>query len=216
MDLKACIFDLDGVIVDTAKYHFFAWKKLADQIGAHFDHELNEQLKGVSRMKSLEMILHAADASLSEGEKMELAEKKNMWFVEMVNRMTSEEILPGIEVFLDKLEEEGIQKAVGSASKNAKLALGKTGLIDRFDYIVDGTMVEEAKPNPEVFLRAAKYIQVDPGSCVVFEDAIAGVRAAHNGGMKCIGVGDQKTLLEADLVIQSFEKLDLDHVRELL
>ncbi len=216
MDLRACIFDLDGVIVDTARYHFLAWKKLSDEIGVHFDHSINEQLKGVSRMRSLETILNIGGIKLSEEQKLDLAEKKNIWFVEMVNQMTSEEILPGIENFLNKLEIEGILKAVGSASKNAKLALGKTNLVHRFEYIVDGTMVKKAKPNPEVFLKAAKEINVPPENCVVFEDAIAGVRAAHNGGMKCIGVGEQKSLNEADLVIQSFEHLDLDRVRELL
>ena len=216
MDLRACIFDLDGVIVDTARYHFLAWKKLSDEIGVHFDHSINEQLKGVSRMRSLETILNIGGIKLSEEQKLDLAEKKNIWFVEMVNQMTSEEILPGIENFLSKLEIEGILKAVGSASKNAKLALGKTDLLHRFEYIVDGTMVKKAKPNPEVFLKAAKEINVPPENCVVFEDAIAGVRAAHNGGMKCIGVGEQKSLNEADLVIQSFEHLDLDRVRELL
>jgi len=216
MDLRACIFDLDGVIVDTARYHFLAWKKLSDEIGVYFDHSINEQLKGVSRMQSLETILNIGGIKLSEEQKLDLAEKKNIWFVEMVNQMTSEEILPGIENFLSKLEIEGILKAVGSASKNAKLALGKTNLEHRFEYIVDGTMVKKAKPNPEVFLKAAKEINVPPENCVVFEDAIAGVRAAHNGGMKCIGVGEQKSLNEADLVIQSFEHLDLDRVRELL
>jgi len=216
MDLKACIFDLDGVIVDTARYHYLAWAQLADQIGVDFNESINEQLKGVSRMTSLQMILDRSGFEISQKEKEDLAEQKNKWFIEMVNRMTSSEILPGIETFLVKLEKEGIRKAVGSASKNARLALQKTGLLDRFEIIVDGTMVQKAKPDPEVFMQAARKLGINPQNCIVFEDAIAGVKAAHNGGMKCIGIGKKDDLSEADLVIKSFEHINLEQVRRIL
>lgn len=209
MDLKACIFDLDGVIVDTAKYHYLSWKRLADEIGLDFDHSINEQLKGVSRMKSLDTILAKGELQLDEGKKFSLATRKNDWFIEYLNSMSSNEILPGIPQFLDYLENEGIKKAIGSASKNARLALEKIDLIDRFDVIVDGNMVANAKPDPEVFLLAARKMYVDPQKCIVFEDAVAGVKAAHNGSMLCIGIGSPEILGEADFVISTFEGLEL-------
>ena len=216
MNLKACIFDLDGVIVDTAKFHFQSWKMLADKIGASFDHEINEQLKGVSRLTSLQTILNLNGIVVSDEEKEKLAIEKNDWFVDMVNTMTREETLPGVVQFLDILDQNGIKTAVGSASKNAILALTKIDLIDRFDTIIDGSMVSEAKPNPEVFLKAASNINVAPENCVVFEDAIAGVEAALNGGMRCIGIGDSAILEKSDLVIQSFLDIDLQTVRNLI
>jgi len=216
MNLKACIFDLDGVIVDTAKFHFQSWKMLTDEIGASFDHEINEQLKGVSRLTSLQTILDLNGIVISNMEKEKLAVKKNDWFVEMVNTMTPEDTLPGVVNFLDILDQNGIKTAVGSASKNAILALTKIELIDRFDTIIDGSMVSEAKPNPEVFLKAASDINVAPENCVVFEDAIAGIQAAHNGGMRCIGIGDNTILQKADLVIHSFLDVDLQTVRNLI
>jgi len=209
MDLKACIFDLDGVIVDTAKYHYLSWKRLADEIGLNFNHTINEQLKGVSRMKSLDTILAQGELKLNESKKFSLATRKNDWFIEYLNSMSANEILPGISQFLNYLEERGIKKAIGSASKNARLALEKIGLINRFDVIVDGNMVVNAKPDPEVFLMAAKRMNVDPQQCIVFEDAVAGVKAAHNGSMVCVGIGNKEVLAEADFVIGSFEGLDL-------
>ncbi len=212
MDFKACIFDLDGVIVDTAKYHYLSWKRLADEIGLDFNHSINEQLKGVSRMKSLDTILAQGKLHFNEGKKFSLATRKNDWFIEYLNNMSSNEILPGILQFLDYLDGEGIKKAIGSASKNARLALEKIDLIDRFDVIVDGNMVDKAKPDPEVFLLAAQKMYVEPRKCIVFEDAVAGIKAAHNGSMLCVGIGNPEVLSEADFVIRTFEGLDLKNL----
>ncbi|MCH7514518.1 MAG: beta-phosphoglucomutase [Bacteroidetes bacterium] len=216
MIMKACIFDLDGVIVDTAKYHFLAWKKLADQLGVNFTYADNERLKGVSRMESLETILKSGNITLGEQEKEELAAKKNNWFVEYLDNMSANETLPGVVSFLDDLDNNHIRKAIGSASKNAVLALRKIGLEDRFDLIIDGTMVSRAKPDPEVFLKAATGLGLPPGQCLVFEDAHAGIQAAHNGKMKCVGVGNPDILGEADVVIDSFSNINWKTILKLL
>ena len=216
MIMKACIFDLDGVIVDTAKYHFLAWKKLADQLGVNFTYADNERLKGVSRMESLETILKSGNITLGEQEKEELSAKKNNWFVEYLDNMSANETLPGVVSFLDDLDNNRIWKAIGSASKNAVLALRKIGLEDRFDLIIDGTMVSRAKPDPEVFLKAATGLGLAPGQCLVFEDAHAGIQAAHNGKMKCVGVGNPDILGEADVVIDSFSNINWKTILKLL
>ena len=216
MIMKACIFDLDGVIVDTAKYHFLTWKKLADQLGVNFTYADNERLKGVSRMESLETILKSGNITLGEQEKEELAAKKNNWFVEYLDNMSANETLPGVVSFLDDLDNNHIRKAIGSASKNAVLALRKIGLEDRFDLIIDGTMVSRAKPDPEVFLKAATGLGLAPGQCLVFEDAHAGIQAAHNGKMKCVGVGNPDILGEADVVIDSFSNINWKTILKLL
>lgn len=216
MIMKACIFDLDGVIVDTAKYHFLAWKKLADQLGVNFTYADNERLKGVSRMESLETILKSGNITLGEQEKEELSAKKNNWFVEYLDNMSANETLPGVVSFLDDLDNNHIRKAIGSASKNAVLALRKIGLEDRFDLIIDGTMVSRAKPDPEVFLKAATGLGLAPGQCLVFEDAHAGIQAAHNGKMKCVGVGNPDILGEADVVIDSFSNINWKTILKLL
>ena len=210
MTLEGCIFDLDGVIVDTAKYHFLAWKRLADELGVPFTKAENEKLKGVSRMRSLEIILESGGIKASEEEKQQLATRKNEWFVEYLDNMTPDEIFPGVIKFIEELKSKKIKIALGSASKNAMRALTNIQLVDRFEIVVDGTMVSKAKPDPEVFLEAARGLGLDPENCLVFEDAIAGVRAAHNGGMKCVGVGDPSILKEAEIVIKGFENLTWD------
>ena len=149
--VKACIFDLDGVIVDTAKYHYLAWKKLADELGINFTEKDNERLKGVSRKQSLEIILELGNLKLDEKEKERLAEKKNNWYVEYISRMEKSEILPGVEEFVNKLRENNIKIAIASASKNTRTILERLGLEKKFDVIIDGTMIDKAKPNPEIF-----------------------------------------------------------------
>ena len=216
MALLGSIFDLDGVVVDTAKYHFLAWKRIAEEIGVSFTKEYNEKLKGVSRMHSLEIILEAGGVEASEDEKLKLATRKNEWFVDYLNKMSPEEILPGVLHFIEQLKSKDIKVALGSASKNAKRALQNIGLMECFEVIIDGTMVSKAKPDPEVFLAAAKALDLPSENCLVFEDAVAGVQAAHNGGMKCVGVGDPEILYEAELVISSFEKLSWDDLTKQL
>lgn len=210
MEVKGCIFDLDGVIVDTAKFHFLAWKRLADQLEIHFTLEDNERLKGVSRMESLEIILEIGNISLPAETKNEYAELKNKWYVEYISRMSDEDILPGCLQFIIELKKAGIRVAIGSASKNTPLILSRIGLSDLFDAVADGNNVSSAKPNPEVFLKAADMIGIEPGKCIVFEDAIAGVQAALNAGMMCVGVGSAEVLTKAHIVISDLSKMNLE------
>ena len=176
--MKACIFDLDGVIVDTAKYHYLAWKDLADKLGFNFTIEHNERLKGVSRMDSLEILLEIGDISLTAEEKERYAHEKNELYRSYILKMERDEILPGILPFLDELKANDIKIALGSASKNAGTILEKVGITQYFDAIVDGTKVSKAKPDPQVFLLGAELLNVEPKDCIVFEDAEAGVEAA--------------------------------------
>lgn len=206
--IKACIFDLDGVIVDTAKYHFLAWKRLADELKIPFNESDNERLKGVSRMKSLEIILEIGNLNLEEEEKAKLADKKNSWYVEYINKMKKEEILPGVENFLDTLRKRGIKLAIASASKNTGIILERLKLNDFFDTVVDGNMVSKAKPDPEIFIKAAMILDIAPKEVVVFEDAVAGIVAAKKAGMNVVGVGNEEILKDADIVIQDFQNIN--------
>lgn len=210
MQLKACLFDLDGVIVDTAKFHFIAWKEMAADLGFEFTEKENELLKGVSRMRSLDILLEAGKISKSESEKIQLADKKNKRYLEYVLKMTEEDILPGVERFLDDLRSNGILIGLGSASKNAPLILERIQLKEKFDAVVDGNSVAKAKPDPEVFLKCAGLLNVPPSACVVFEDAQAGIDAALNGGMNVIGIGSAENLSLADYIIPGFNKFDYE------
>lgn len=207
--MKACLFDLDGVIVDTAIYHFKAWRRLANELGFDFTEHQNEQLKGVSRMESLELILQWGGVTLTDAEKQQWAARKNEWYLEYVNRMTPQEVLPGVRDFLDSLRKAGIGIALGSASKNARLILERIDMLDAFDAIIDGTHTTKSKPDPEVFLLGAQALHQNPADCVVFEDAVAGIEAAHRGGMKAVGVGSPEVLTEADVVITAFTETSL-------
>jgi beta-phosphoglucomutase len=201
------IFDLDGVIVDTAKYHFLAWKNLADSLGFEFTEAHNELLKGVSRVRSLEILLEIGNVKLSEEKKQEYLISKNTDYLAFITKMGSDEILPGVSKLLDNLDALGINYVLGSASKNAPLILKQVGLLDRFKGIVDGNSVSKAKPDPEVFLIAAKKLGLAPENCMVFEDAIAGVEAANRANMTSIGIGDPETLSEADYNYNSLTEL---------
>ncbi|MGE5393515.1 MAG: beta-phosphoglucomutase [Candidatus Saccharibacteria bacterium] len=214
--IEACIFDLDGVIVDTAKYHYIAWRALAEELGFVFTVEDNERLKGVSRMRSLEILLEIGNLQFTDAEKQAMAEKKNALYVSYIQQMTPEEILPGVEQFLQEIRNKGIKIALGSASKNSPMILRQIHLSDMFDTVVDGNSITEAKPNPEVFLAGAKRLGVDPKQCVVFEDAIAGIEAARNAGMHSVGVGDARTLAMADMVIPGFEGFSYEKLLQAL
>jgi len=185
-EIKACIFDLDGVIVDTARYHFIAWKALAEELGFVFTEEDNERLKGVSRMQSLEILLEIGKLQFTREEKLAMAEKKNALYVSYIEKMTPGEILPGVREFLEEIRGKGIGVALGSASKNSPMILEQIGLAQLFDVVVDGNSITEAKPNPEVFLRGAERLGVLPSKCVVFEDAIARGEAASNAGVRMV------------------------------
>ncbi|MEK6781494.1 MAG: beta-phosphoglucomutase [Bacteroidota bacterium] len=200
--IKAAIFDLDGVIVDTARYHYLAWKRLASELGIDLTVEQNELLKGVSRMRSLEIILDLGGIKVSDHEKDRLADKKNGWFVEFINTIKPEEMFPGVKELLNGIRSKGLKVALASSSKNAATVIKLLNIQNEFDVIVDGTMTTRSKPDPEIFLLAASKLGVAPRHCVVFEDAEAGVVAAIAAGMKCIGIGTMSKLGKANLVIK--------------
>ena len=210
------IFDLDGVIVDTAKYHFLAWRNLADNLGFEFTEEHNELLKGVSRVRSLEILLNIGKVEISEEQKQEMLIAKNTEYLGFVNKMTADEILPGVNDMLDFLDENGIKFALGSASKNAPLILEKVGLLDRFTAIVDGNDVSKAKPDPEVFLIGAEKLGIKPENCVVVEDAIAGVEAANAANMVSIGIGEKEVLGHANFVFADMTEITSDFLKDLI
>jgi len=213
--IKACIFDLDGVIVDTAHYHFLAWRRLAKEIGIDLTIEDNERLKGVSRMRSLEIILELGGISLSEHDKETLANKKNSWFVDYLERMAPEEIFPGVKSLIKDLRGLGIKLALASSSKNAKTVIQLLHIHHEFDTVVDGTMITHSKPDPEIFLLAARKLNIDPKDCLVFEDAEAGVEAALAAGMKCVGVGSPVQLGNANKVIAKTSEFHIAALSEL-
>ena len=217
MAIKLCIFDLDGVICDTAKYHYLAWKELADEMQIPFTLKDNERLKGVSRMASLEIILSfGIQEVLSDEEKEALATRKNGRYVEMISQMEKDEILPGVKDFLNELRQRGIKIALGSASKNTGIIMERLGLREAFDYIVDGTMIVNTKPDPEVFVKSMEYYGLQPEECIVFEDAAAGIEAGHRGGMRCVGIGKKEDLPEADYLIPGFAGVSFDTILEAL
>ncbi|WP_445756080.1 beta-phosphoglucomutase [Polaribacter sp.] len=213
---KGIIFDLDGVIVDTAKYHYLAWKKLANQLGFEFSQEQNELFKGVSRKRCLDILLEMGNLSASQ-------EQKNVWMIEKNNdylayikKMDDSEILPDVPKILTLLKENAIPIALGSASKNALPILEKVGLAHFFDVIVDGNNVTKAKPDPEVFLMAAKKMNLSPSNCIVFEDAVAGIEAANSANMISIGIGDKKVLSQAHYIFKDFTEISIDFMKKLI
>jgi len=216
MNKKCFIFDLDGVIVDTAKYHFLAWKNLANSIGIDFSHAQNEQLKGVSRKRSLEKILGWGNQTLSDIDFHSLMEKKNSEYLNYITTMDRSELLPEVERTIHFLIEMNQYVTLGSASKNARPILEKTNLIEAFDAIVDGNDVSEAKPNPEVFLKAAQLTNTQPNHCIVFEDSVAGIQAANAAGMISIGIGNENILSEAMYNFTDFTEISNSFLEELI
>jgi len=214
--IKACIFDLDGVLVDTAKYHYRAWRRLANELGFDFTEAQNEQLKGVSRMQSLDLILNWGGIDKTTREKQALAAQKNAWYVEFIARMTPAEVLDGVTAFLDELKSRGIKTALGSASKNAPAILKQTELARHFDAVIDGNKTTKSKPDPQVFLLGAEALGVAPSCAIVFEDAAKGIEAALAGGFWAVGIGAQEDLKEAHAVIPGFDGYDFDKIWMLL
>jgi beta-phosphoglucomutase len=212
---KALIFDLDGVIVDTAHYHFIAWQRLAKELGITFTEKENERLKGVSRMRSLEIILEIGGISLSPEKMEELATQKNAWFVEYIEAIKPEEIFPGVKEMILKLRDKGYKIALASSSKNAETVIRLLKIKDLFDTVVDGTMIAHTKPDPEIFLLAASRLGIDPSQCVVFEDAEAGVEAALAAGMKCVGVGSAEQLGKANAIVKTTADFKIDQLDNL-
>ena len=213
---KGFIFDLDGVIVDTAKYHFLAWKKLANDIGIDFTKTQNEQLKGVSRVESLKKILSWGNKTISQDEFTELMAKKNEDYLSFIAKMDVSEILPDVPKVLSYLIEKQQPISLGSASKNARQILKKVDLLHQFNAIVDGNDVSKAKPNPEVFLNASNALEIKAEDCIVFEDSVAGVQAANRANMISIGIGQKDILHEADFVFTDFTEISTDFLDKLI
>ncbi len=216
MERKGFIFDLDGVIVDTAKYHYLAWKKLANELGFEFTLEQNELFKGVSRKRCLEILLEIGNIDASQEQFDKWMIEKNEDYLHYIEKMNASEILPDVPKVLDFLKNRGLPIALGSASKNAKPILEKVGLLPYFDVIVDGNNVTKAKPDPEVFLIASSNLGVEPTNCVVFEDAVAGIQAANAAGMISVGIGDSKTLSEADYNFTDFREISIEFLDTLI
>lgn len=214
--IEAFIFDLDGVITDTAEYHFLAWKALAEELGIVFTREDNEELKGVSRMDSLEkiLLLGGRASDFSDAEKNELAARKNGHYVELIQDITPADLLPGIKELIADIKANGLKLGLASASKNAFTVMDSLGMKSQFDCIVDARTVVNGKPHPEVFLRAAEMLGVEPKSCIGIEDAAAGVQAIKSAGMFAVAIGPKESFKNADLVYASTAELSLDKILE--
>jgi beta-phosphoglucomutase len=206
---KAVIFDLDGVITDTARYHFLAWKHMANQEGIDIDEQFNETLKGVDRMTSLDKILALGKKKYTDDQKRELAEQKNEYYKQLIKGITQQDLLPGAYSTLKSLREMGVKTALASVSKNAGTILERLGIASLFDYVVDANQIVKTKPDPEIFWTAAKGLQVNPEECIGVEDAVVGIQAIKTAGMYAIGVGDPSVLKEADLVIPDLTSFPL-------
>jgi beta-phosphoglucomutase len=213
--IKACIFDLDGVIVDTAHYHFLAWQRLGREIGVELTEKENERLKGVSRMQSLQILLDLGKMTLSKDRKESLADRKNEWFVEYIEAMKPTEIFPGVEKLISAIRKKGIKIALASSSKNAPRVVELLGISKLFDASVDGSMIIDTKPDPEIFLLAAQKLGIQPQYCVVFEDAEAGVEAAVRAGMRCVGVGSASNLGKANKVVANTSDFKVEDLNAL-
>jgi len=213
--IDACLFDLDGVLVDTANYHYLAWKRLCNELGFDLTEEENEELKGISRAKSLDILLDKGGIVLSNSEKEKYMAEKNAWYLDYVDQMDQDELLPGAKNFLDICKESGKKIGLGTASKNAMRIIEKLKIVDLFDVIIDGTKVSRGKPDPQTFSLGAEALKLHPSQCVVLEDSIAGIEAGIAGGMYTIGVGDPQTLNRANIVIPGFENTGLEILNDL-
>lgn len=207
MKYRAVIFDLDGVICHTDKYHYQAWKQIADELGIYFDETINNRLRGVSRAESFEIILERYDGVLSAEEKESFTQKKNEVYKELLKNMSPEDLSPEVKHTLEELRHRGLRLAIGSSSRNAGFILSRLGLDGFFDAVSDGNNITRSKPDPEVFLKAAEYLGEKPADCLVVEDAIAGLEAAKAGGMDCAGIGDAAQSELADYSLGRFGEL---------
>ena len=213
LELKGCLFDMDGVIVDSAVHHFVAWKRLADELSIPFTEEDNHALKGLSRVDSLEHILRIGHLQLDEKTKLKLMAQKNAWYLDLIKGMRAKDILPGARELIEELVADGIKVGLGSSSRNAQLILDNVGLTPLFDTVVDGNHITLSKPDPEVFLKGAQALGLDPSEVVVFEDAESGVKAAKSGGFFAVGVGSEEQLGQADVVVPSMKEVTLQDLK---
>jgi beta-phosphoglucomutase len=215
-DIQAFIFDLDGVITDSAEYHYLAWKALSDELNIPFTRDFNEELKGISRMDSLEKILANGQMSISytEEEKVKLATRKNEHYCKLIEQITPNDVLPGIKELIIELKERGYRIGVASVSKNAFTVLSALELDQMFDHIVDARTIVNSKPDPEIFLKAAEFLQVPPANCIGIEDAAAGIESIKSAGMFAIGVGSKDILSNADIIVENTKELTLSMILE--
>ena len=213
LELKGCLFDMDGVIVDSAVHHFVAWNRLADELSIPFTEEDNHALKGLSRVDSLEHILQMGHLQLDEKTKLKLMAQKNAWYLDLIKGMRAKDILPGARELIEELVADGIKVGLGSSSRNAQLILNNVGLTPLFDTVVDGNHITLSKPDPEVFLKGAQALGLDPSEVVVFEDAESGVKAAKSGGFFAVGVGSEEQLGQADVVVPSMKEVTLQELK---
>lgn len=211
-ELKAVIFDLDGVIADTARFHYQAWKKLASEIGINLTYEFNENLKGVGRMESLDLILALTEKDYSNEEKIKLANKKNRYYLEFVNRMTPSDLLPGVVKCFEVIKDNNIKIVLASASKNSLDVIKRLEIKNYFNYVVSGKDILKSKPNPEIFIKAAKGIKVATKNCVGVEDSIAGILAINACNMFSVGIGNKKNLYPADICIKDLTEFDIEEI----
>ncbi len=211
--IKGFIFDLDGVITDTAEQHYLAWKRLADAMGWHFDREINEQLRGVSRMASLEIIADHNNVQVDDPTMMQWAAEKNEQYVRALDEVTADDFLPGAKELLTHLKREGFKVALGSSSKNAKKVLQQLGATPFFDAVADGNSVKNSKPAPDIFLYGAKALELKPKECIVFEDAESGIDAAKAGGFYSVGIGPEERVGHADVRFDSMKAATLFEVK---
>lgn len=214
MTFKAFIFDLDGVITDTALHHFRAWKMLADSLGIPFDEHDNEKLKGVGRLESLEMILEKGNQRFSPDEKTRLTDKKNADYLELIKSITPQDVLPGVPEAFAILKQKGIRIGLASASKNANFVVGRLGMLDQFDYIADAAKIPRGKPAPDIFLDVANTFGLPSSACVGVEDAAAGVDAIKSASMFAVGIGDSSVLAKADMIFPSMQALNVERILE--
>lgn len=214
MKPKAFIFDLDGVLTDTARYHYLAWLELSQKLGLSFTEKDNQRLKGVSRIRSFEIILelNGKQAAFTEQQKINFANQKNQRYVRLIQQITPEDVLPNIVPFIEQTRAEGIRLAVASASKNAGKVLNLLGIKHLFDYVADASNITRTKPDPEVFLVCANALQIPPESCIGFEDAQAGIEAIHSAGMFSVGIHVDVTSIPPDLALNSTNELTLERI----
>jgi len=213
--LRAVVFDLDGVITDSTDHHFRSWQRVAAEEGFGLPEGVSEQIKGLTRRASLEVIIRNQDRQFTEQEKARILERKNQYYQEFVKGITSDDVMPGAKRLIRELKAAGQKLAVASASRNARIILRNLALIDLFDAVVDGNEITKSKPDPEVYLKALDALKVDASAAVAIEDAAAGIAAAKAAGMKCVGIGSSRHLAGADLVVSSIDELSVEGLIEL-
>lgn len=213
-NIKGYIFDLDGVLVDTSRYHYIAWRHIADEIGVYFDETINERLKGVDRLASLEILLERSNRIYNQEEKEEIAKRKNEDYLKSISRITPDDLYPGVEALMKRMKNMGIKIALGSASKNARAIIEKLKIVHFFNEIVDANKIVKSKPDPEIFVRAADSLGLGYQECAVVEDSIAGLISARSAGMFAIGIGRKDILSLADIVYCETQYINMEEVEQ--